>query len=166
MQERAWRLIRGEAARLADRDREVAARERRVQEEEEAVARGAHRVLPDPERDTPSTDVERQSPSGKRAREVDEEAGQERGKRRRGKERGEGEAEGAPRPASPSPERTPTDWDSESPPPRQYAPPPVRRGPGTVAEWTEGEVAELARYVKWVGKTRGRREKMGAPCLQ
>ena len=42
MQERAWRRIRGEAARLADRDRAVAARERRVREEEEAVARGAH----------------------------------------------------------------------------------------------------------------------------
>ena len=32
MQERAWRRIRGEAARLAERDREVAARERRVRE--------------------------------------------------------------------------------------------------------------------------------------
>ena len=161
MQERAWRRIRGEAARLAERDREVAARERRVREEEEAVARGAHRVLPDPEGDGPSTDVEGRSPSGKRAREEDEEAGQERGKRRRGEERGAGEAEGAPRPASPSPEPTPTDGDSESPPPRQYAPPPVRRGPGTVAGWTAGEVAELARYVKWAGKTRGRREKRG-----
>ena len=161
MQERAWRRIRGEAARLADRDREVAARERRVREEEEAVARWTHRVLPDPEGDTPSMDVEGRSPSGKRAREKDEEAGQERGKRRRGEERGAGEAEGAPRPASPSPEPMPTDWDSESPPPRQYAPPPVRRGPGTVAGWTEGEVAELARYVKWAGKTRGRREKRG-----
>ena len=119
MQERAWRRVRGEAARLADRDREVAARECRLREEEEAVARRAHWVLPDPEGDTPHTDVERRSPSGKRAREEDEEAGQERGKRRRGEERGAREAEGAPRPASPSPERTPTDWDSESPPPRQ-----------------------------------------------
>ena len=154
MQERAWRRIRGEAARLADRDRAVAARERRVREEEEAVARGARWVLPDPEGDTPSTDVEGQSPSGKRAREEDEEAGRERGKRRRGEERGAGEAEGAPRPASPSPEPTPMDWDSESPPPRQYAPPLVRRRPGTVAGWAEGDVAELARYVKWAGKTR------------
>ena len=161
MQERAWRRIRGEAARLAERDSEVAARERRVWEEEEAVARGAHRVLSDPEGDTPSTDVEGRSPSGKRAREEDEEAGQERGKRRRGEGRGAGEAEGAPRPASPSPEPTQTDWDSESPPPRQYAPPPVRRGPGTVAGRTVGEVAELARYVKFAGKTRGRREKRG-----
>ena len=38
MQERAWRRIRGEAAKLAERDREVAARERRVREEEEVVA--------------------------------------------------------------------------------------------------------------------------------
>ena len=166
MQERAWRRIRGEAARLADRDREVAGRERRVREEEEAVAQGAHRVLQDPEGDTPSMDVEGRSPSGKRAREEDEEAGQERGKRRRGKERGAGEAEGAPRPASPSPELTPTDWDSESPPPRQYAPPPVQRGPGTVAGWTEGELEELARYVKWAGKKRGRQEKRGARPLQ
>ena len=161
MQERAWRRIRGEAARLADRDRAVAARERRVREEEEAVARGARWVLPDPERDTPSTDVEGRSPSGKRAREEGEEAGQDRGKRRRGEDRGAGQAEGAPRPASPSPEPTLTDWDSECPPPRQYAPPPVRRRPGTVAGWTEGDVAELARYVKWAGKTRGRREKRG-----
>ena len=36
--------------------------ERRVPEEEEAVARGAHRVLPDPEGDTPYTDVEGRSP--------------------------------------------------------------------------------------------------------
>ena len=161
MQERAWRQIRGEAARLADRDRAVAARECRVREEEEAVARGARWVLPDPEGDTPSTDVEGRLPSGKRAREQDEEAGQERGKRRRGEELGAGEAEGAPRPASPGPEPTPTDWDSESPPPRRYAPPPVRRRPGTVAGWTDGDVAELARYVKWAGKTRGRRDKRG-----
>ena len=90
MQERAWRPIRGEAARLVHRDREVAARERRVWEEEEAVARGAHRVLPDPEGDTPSTDVEGRSPSGKRAREEDEEAGQERGKRAGGRSEGKG----------------------------------------------------------------------------
>ena len=161
MQERAWRRTRGEAARLADRDREVAARERKVREEEEAMARGAHRVPRIWKGNTPSTDVEGRSPSGKRARQEDEEAGQERGKRRRGEERGAGEAEGAPRPASPSAEPTPMDWDSESPPPRQYAPPPVRRGPGTVAGWTEEDAAELARYVKWAGKTRGRREKRG-----
>ena len=156
MQERAWRRIRGEAARLADRDRAVAARECRVREEEEAVAQGARWVLPDPEGNTPSTDVEGQSPSGKRAREEDEEAGRERGKQRRGEEPGAGEAEGAPRPASPSQEPTPTDLDSESPPPRRYAPP--RRRPGTVAGWAEGDVAVLARYVKWAGKTRGRRD--------
>ena len=162
MQERAWRRIRGEAARLADRDRAVAARERRVREEDGVVAQGARWVLPDPEGDTPSTDVEGRSPSGKRAREEGEEAGQDRGKRHSGEERGAGEAEGAPRPASPSPEPTPTDWDSESPPPRRYAPPPVRRRPGTVLGWTEGDVAELARYVKWAGKTRGRRDKRGS----
>ena len=130
MQERAWRRIRGKAASLAEKDREMAAWERRVREEEEAVARGAHRVLPDQEGDTPSTDVEGQSPSGKRAREEEEEAGQKRGKRHRVEERGAGGAEGALRPTSPSPEQTPTDWDSESPLPRRYAPLPVRRGPG------------------------------------
>ena len=57
MQERAWSRIMGEAARLAERDREVAARERRVREKEEAVARGALQVLLDPEGDTRSTDV-------------------------------------------------------------------------------------------------------------
>ena len=129
MQERAWRQIGGKAARLAERDRKVAARERRVREEEEAVARAAHRVLPDPEVDTPSTGVEGRLRSRKGAREEVEDAGQERGKRRRVEERGSGGAEGAPQPASPSPEPTPTDWDSESPPPRRYAPPPVRRGP-------------------------------------
>ena len=148
IQERAWRRIMDEAAKLAERDREVAARKRRVREEEEAMARGAHRVLPDPEGSTPSTDVEGRSLLGKRAREEEGEVGQERGKRRRGEERGAGGAEGAPRPASPSQEPTPTDWDSESPPPQQYAPPPVRSGPGTVVGWTAGEVAELVRYVK------------------
>ena len=142
-------------------DLAVAARERTVREEEEAAARRAGWVLPDPEGDTPSTDVEGRSPSGKRAREEDKEAGQERGKRRRGEERGAEEAEGAPRPASPSPEPTLTNWDSESPPPRQYAPLLVRRRPGTVAGPAEGDVAELARYVKWAGKTRGREDKRG-----
>ena len=80
---------------------------------------------------------------------------------RRGEERGAGEAEGAPRLASPSPEPTLTDWDSQSPPPRQYALPPVRRRTGTVAGWAEGDVAERARYVQWAGKTRGRRNKRG-----
>ena len=155
MQERAWRRIRGEAARLAEKDRKVAARERRVREEEEAVARGAHRVLPDPEGDSPSTYVEGRSSSGTRAREDGGEAWQERGKRRRVEERGAGRAEGALRAASHSPEWTPTDWGSELPPPRRYAPPPVRRGPGTVAGRTAGGVADLVRYAKWAGRTRG-----------
>ena len=161
MQERAWRRIRGEAARLAERDREVAAQERRVRDGEEAVASGAHRVLPDPEGDTPSTDVERRSLSGKRAREEEEEEGPERGKRPRVEEREAGGAEGAPRQTSPSPEPTPTDWDSESPLPRRYAPPPVRRGPGPVAGWMAGDVAELVRHVKWAGRTRRKRERRG-----
>ena len=47
MQERAWRRSRGGAARLAERDREVAERERRVRKEEEAVVRRAQQVIPD-----------------------------------------------------------------------------------------------------------------------
>ena len=161
MQERARRQIRGEAARLAERDRELAARERRVREEEEAVARRAELVLPDPEGNTPSTDVKGRSPSGKRPREEGGKAAHARGKRRRLEERGAGEAEGAPWPASPGPEPTPTDCGSESPPPRRYAPPPVQRGPGTVAGWRAGDVAELVRYVKWAPRRRGGREKRG-----
>ena len=79
MQERPWRQIRGEAERLAEGDRVVAARERRVREEEETVAREAHRVLPDLEGNTPSTDVEGRSPSGRRAREEEEQAGEGEG---------------------------------------------------------------------------------------
>ena len=161
MQERAWTRIMGEVARLAERDREVAARDRTVRKEEEAVTRGAHRVLPDPEGDTLSTDAEGRSPSGKRRREEEGETWQERGKRRQVERRGAGGAEGAPGPASLSPEPTPTDWDSELPPPRQYAPPPVRMGPGEVAGWTARDVAELVRYVKWAGRTRGGRERRG-----
>ena len=159
MQEMAWRQIRAEAARPAERDREVAARERRVREEEEAVGQGAHRVLPDPEGDTPSTDMEGRSPSRKRARGEGGDTGQARRRRPRVEERVAGEAEGAPRPASPSPEPTPTDWGSESPLPVQYAPQPARREPATVRGWRAGDVAELVRYVKWVGRTRGGREK-------
>ena len=159
MQERAWRQIRGEATRLAERDTEVAARERRVRGEQEAWARGAHRVLQDPEGDIPSTDVEGPSPSMKRAREEGGEAGQARGKRCRSDERGAGEAQGAPRPASSSLQPTLTDWRSESPQPRRYAPPPVRRGPATIAGWRVG--AELVRYVNLAGRTRGGRQKRG-----
>ena len=119
MQERAWRQIRGEATRLAQRDRQVAAGEGMVQEEEVVVARGAHRVLPDPEGDTPSTDVELRSPSGKRARGEGGEPGQAGGKQHWVQERAAGESDGMPRPASPSPQLTPTDWGSESPPPRR-----------------------------------------------
>ena len=161
MQERAWRQIRGEAARLAEEDREVAAGERRVREEERAMARGAYRFIPDPERGTSPADVEEQSPSGIRARGEGKEARQAGGKRRRTEERGAAESAGARRPASPSREPTRTDRSSELPPPRQYAPRPVRREPGIVWEWRAGDVAELVCYVKWVGRTRGGRERSG-----
>ena len=52
-QERAWRRIRGEAARLKERDREMAVRKSRVREKKEAAFCWAHRVIPDPEGDTP-----------------------------------------------------------------------------------------------------------------
>ena len=161
MQEGAWRQIRGGSVRLAERDRGVVARERRVREDEGAVARQGHRVLPDPEGDTPSTDVERRLPSGKRARGEGGESGQARGKRCRVEEWGAGEAAGAPRPTSPSPEPTPTDWVSESPLPRSYAPQPVPTDPGTVWGWRAGETAELVRYLEWAGRTRGGRVRRG-----
>ena len=65
MGEKAWRKIRGEAARLAERDREVAEREHRVREEE-AVALGPQQIIPDQEGNTPPTDVKGRSPSSKR----------------------------------------------------------------------------------------------------
>ena len=156
MQERASRQIRTEAARLVEREREVAAQERRVREEQGAVGRAAHRVIPDPEGDTPSTDVEGRSPSGKRARGEGREVGQAREKRHRVEEPG---AAGAPRPTSPSPEPTPTDWGSELPPLRRYAPQPVQRKPGTVRRWWAGDVAELVCYVKWAERKRGGHER-------
>ena len=55
-----------------------------------------------------------------------------------------------------------TDWDSESPPPRRYAPPPVQRGPGTVAGWTAGDVGELVCYVKTGGEDKGRTGEAGS----
>ena len=99
------------------------------------VARALTHGLPDSEGDTPSTDVEGRSPSGKRAREEGGEAGQARGKRRRVEGRGAGKAEGAPRPSSPSPGPTLTDWGSESPPPRRYAPPPGTLWSGGRGTW-------------------------------
>ena len=133
-----------------------------MREEEEAVAQGAHRVLLDPEADTPSTNVEGRSPSGKRARGEGGEAWEASRKRRRVEARGAGKAEGAPWPASPSPEPTLTDWGSESPPPLQYAPQQVRREPGMVRGRRAGAVAEVVSYVKWAGSTRGGLEKRGA----
>ena len=132
MQERAWWRIRGEAARLAEIDREVAGRERMVREEEEAVARGAHRVIPEPEGGTPPADVEGWSSSWKRARRGGRRGLASAGKAAPGEERGAQEATGAPQPSSPSPKPTPMDWGSESPLPQQYAWHPSRRVPGTV----------------------------------
>ena len=103
LQERARRRIRGEAAWLAESDREVAARERRAREEEEAVARGAHLVLPDPEGDIPSTDVEARSPSGKKGQGGGGGGGAGKGEAAqgggaRGRGGGAGAAAGQPRP--------------------------------------------------------------------
>ena len=51
VQQRRWDRIRHEAARLKESNREVAERDRRVREEEEAAALRGHQVIPDPERD-------------------------------------------------------------------------------------------------------------------
>ena len=147
VQERAWKRIRGEAARLEERVREVAERECRVREELEAAAPGAHRVIPDPERGTPPTDTEGRLPSGKRAGGEGGEGRHARGKRRRLEEKGTGGATVAPQPASPSLEPTPTDWRSESLLPRRYAQHSARRVPGTVQGWRAGEMAELVRHL-------------------
>ena len=87
-------------------------RERRVREKEEALARGATRVIPEPWEDTPPTDVEGRLPSMNRARGEGGEAGQARGKQRRVEERGAGEVAAGPKPTRPSTEPTPTDWGS------------------------------------------------------
>ena len=76
-------------------------------------------------------------------------------------EGGTGEATGAPQPDSPSPEPTPTDWGSESLLPRRYARCLARRVPGTVLGWRTGDMAELVRYVKRAGRTRGGQERRG-----
>ena len=101
----------------------------------------------------------------KRAREEGGEPRQPRGKRRPVEEQGAGEAAGAPRPASPCPEPTLTDWGLESPLPRWYAPQPVRREPWTVLGWRAGEVVELVCYVKWAGRRRGGQERRGTRPL-
>ena len=109
MQDGACGSIRGAAARLAERDREVVARERGVRKDEGLMPRGAQWVISDLQEDTPLTDVEERSLSRQRARGEGGEAGQERGKRRRVEEQGSVEAAGAPRPTSPSSEPTPMD---------------------------------------------------------
>ena len=113
VQERAWKRIRGEAARLEEEDREVAEWESREREEEAVAGRkGPSRVTPDPEGDTLPTDREERSPSAKRARGDSDDGWHARGKRRWVEERGEEGAAAAARPTSPSPESPLTDWDS------------------------------------------------------
>ena len=135
--------------------------DRRMREKEEAAARGAHRVIRDPEGDTPPTYTEGRSPSRKRARGEGGEGRHARGKRRRVEEQGAGGATEEPQPASPSPKPTLTDWGSELPLPHHYARHPARRVPETVRGWRAGEVGELVRCVKWAGRTRGERERRG-----
>ena len=153
----AWKRIRGDAARLE----EVAERERRVREEEAEVAREGHRLIPDPGRDNPLTDREGRVPSEKRAREEGDNGVHAGRKQRRLEERGAGGATGAPRPASPGPEPTPTDWRSASPLLRLFARHPAQREQEIVRGWRAGEVAELFCYVKWARRTRGGRERPG-----
>ena len=121
-----------------------------------ATRRGP-RVILDPEGDTPPTDREGRSPSAKRARGDSDDRRHTRGKRRRVEERGEEGAAGTPRPTSPNPEPTPTDWGSESPLPRHFARDVARGRQGTVRGWRAEEVVELVRYVRWAGRTRGGR---------
>ena len=161
MQERAWRRIRGQAARLAERDREVAARECSVREGEEAVARRAHRVFPDPERGHPlhgcggAVTVRGKGQGGGRGGGAGKgEAAQGGGARGRGG--GAGAAAGQPQPRA----------DAYGLGLEVRAAAAVCAAAG--AEGTrdgrgvDGRGSgELARYVKWAGNTRARREKRG-----
>ena len=125
----------------------MAERERRVREEEEAVARGAHRVIPDPEGDTPPTDVEGRSPSKKRASGEGGEAGQA-GESNAGWRSGElGKQRGRYSPAAPA--------QSQRRRTEAVCTASGEEGAGTVRWWRAGNVAELVRYVKWAGRTRG-----------
>ena len=98
---------------------------------------------------------------GKRAGGKGGEDGHARGKQRRVEEQGAGGATVASQPETLSPEPTPTDWGSESPLPQRYVRRPARRVPWTVQGWRAGDVAELVRYVKWAGRTRGGQERRG-----
>ena len=99
--------------------------------------------------------------SEKRASGEGDESGHARHKRQGVEDQRAGAATRAPRPASCSPEPTLTDCSSVLPLPRHYVRHPARREPGTVRGWRTGEMAELIRYVKWAGRTRGGRERCG-----
>ena len=142
VQERAWKRIRGEVARLEKRDRQVAEREQKVRQEQAASAHRGHWVIPDPEGDTPPTYREARSLFEKKARREGDDGGHAQAKRRRMEERGAGGAAGAPRPTSHSPETLETDLGSESPLPRHCARHCTRREEGTVRGWRVEEVAE------------------------
>ena len=68
-------------------------------------------------------------------------------------ERGGEGATGAPRPSSPSREPTLTSRGLASPLQRHF----VRREQGPIRAWGAEEVAELVRFVKGAGRTRGGR---------
>ena len=53
------------------------------------------------------------------------------------------------------------DWGSVLPLPRRFVRHPARRNQGTVLGCMAGEIAELARYVKWAERMRGGRERCG-----
>ena len=129
------------------------------------MARGAHRVILDPEGDSPPGmwRDDRRPGRGQGGRE--ERLGK-RGESSARWRRGAGEAAGAPQPTSPSPEPTPTDWGYELPPPQWYARQPARREPGTVRGWRAGVVAELVP-LREVGREdeRGTGEARDPPLL-
>ena len=82
VQDRAWKMIRDEEARLEKRDTDVAEQESRLREEEAAAPCGGGRVIPDPEGDTPPNGLERRSPFEQRARGEGDDAGHALEKRR------------------------------------------------------------------------------------
>ena len=143
VQELACRGIQGVAARIEERDREVADLESRMREEEALAACRGPLVIPDPERGTPSTGSGCAVTVCEAARGDSDDGRHKRGKRRRVEERGQEGTTRAPPHTSPSPEPTETDLGPESLLPRYFARNAARRGQGRV--WRRG-AEEVARW--------------------
>ena len=137
LRERAWRGTKVKAARLAEKDRDVAEQERRGKEADADAARSGSRVTPDLEGGTPQANREGQSTSEKRVRGDPDGGGRARIKQCGVEERGEEGAMGARRPTSLSMKPTETHLGAESLLRRHFARNIARRGQGTVWGWSQ-----------------------------